>query len=126
VACTMRRMRVASLVFLACVTSCATAPAARSPLREQLAAADTPSLRDAANDCLAKAGWKVDPFPGLSGGADVVRAAVEAVPPEWLLPEPGFQTERELRDAYVSWIVRRLAARESWLPALEAATGARP
>jgi len=57
---------------------------------------------------------------------DLVRAAVEAVPPEWLLPEPGFQTERELRDAYVSWIVRRLAARESWLPALEAATGARP
>jgi hypothetical protein len=79
VACTMRRMRVASLVFLACVTSCATAPAARSPLREQLAAADTPSLRDAANDCLAKAGWKVDPFPGLSGGADVVRASKAGV-----------------------------------------------
>jgi hypothetical protein len=78
----MHRMRVASLVLLASVASvasCATAPAARSPLREQLAAADTPSLRDAANDCLAKAGWKVDPFPGLSGGADVVRASKAGV-----------------------------------------------
>jgi len=65
-------MRAVSLVLLA---SCATAPATRSPLHEQLAAADTPSLRQAAETCLAKTGWKVDPLIGLSGGADVVRAS---------------------------------------------------
>jgi hypothetical protein len=72
----MRRMRIASLVLLA---SCATAPATRSPLREQLAATDAPSLRDATGACLTKTGWKVDPFPGLSGGADVVRASKAGV-----------------------------------------------
>src|SRR5580704_10959503 len=66
-------MRIASLVLLALGASCATAPATRSPLREQLAATDAPSLRDATSGCLAKTGWKVDPLPGLSGGADAVR-----------------------------------------------------
>lgn len=66
-------MRLA--LVLVVLASCATAPATRSPLREQLAAADTPGLRDAAETCLTKAGWKVDPLIGLSGGADVVRAS---------------------------------------------------
>jgi hypothetical protein len=57
---------------------------------------------------------------------DLVRAAVAAVPDEWLDPEPGFATRDALRDAYVSWLLRRLAARDAWLPALETATGARP
>jgi hypothetical protein len=66
-------------VFLVVLASCATAPATRSPLREQLAAADTPSLRDAANGCLTQSGWKVDPLPGVSGGADVVRGSKAGV-----------------------------------------------
>jgi hypothetical protein len=53
--------------------------------------------------------------PGL------IRAAVDAVPPEWLLPEPGFETEQELREGYVTWLIKRLEAKESWLPGLRAA-----
>jgi len=54
--------------------ACSTAPAARSPLREQLAGADTPAVEQAARACLQKSGWKVDPIAGLSGGANVVTA----------------------------------------------------
>jgi hypothetical protein len=68
-------MRALYLVVVASFASCATAPATRSPLREQLAATDTPSLRDTTSGCLTKTGWKVDPFPGFSGGADVIRAS---------------------------------------------------
>lgn len=71
----MRAMRVFYLVVLAACASCATAPATRSPLREQLAAADAPGLRDVTSGCLTKSGWKVDPLPGVSGGADVIRAS---------------------------------------------------
>jgi hypothetical protein len=71
----MRAMRALYLVVLASFASCATAPATRSPLREQLAATDTPGLRDTTSECLTKTGWKVDPLPGLSGGADVIRAS---------------------------------------------------
>jgi hypothetical protein len=68
----MRAMRYLPLVFLA---ACATAPATRSPLRDQLAVADSPSVRQATSDCLSKGGWKVDPLYGVSGGADVVHAS---------------------------------------------------
>jgi hypothetical protein len=81
----MRGMRIFCLVILA---SCATAPATRSPLREQLAAADTPSLRDATSDCLTKTGWKVDPLFGVSGGADLVRAAKGGVATDVYLYSP--------------------------------------
>jgi hypothetical protein len=54
---------------------------------------------------------------------DLVRAAVAAVPPEWLVPEPGFPTSESLRESFVTWIMARLRARESWLPGLRAAAG---
>jgi hypothetical protein len=54
--------------------ACATTPALRSPLREQLAKSDTPTVEQAARACLKNAGWKVDPIAGLSGGANVVTA----------------------------------------------------
>jgi hypothetical protein len=65
-------MRVAPLLLI--LVSCATAPATRSPLREQLAAADTPQLEQASRTCFAKSGWKVDPLGGVRGGAEVVTA----------------------------------------------------
>ena len=55
---------------------------------------------------------------------DLVRAAVAAVPGEWLIPEPGYPAIEDLRGAYVTWIMARLGARESWLPGLRAAAGA--
>jgi hypothetical protein len=54
--------------------ACATTPALRSPLREQLAKSDTTTVEQAARACLKTAGWKVDPVGGLSGGANVVTA----------------------------------------------------
>jgi hypothetical protein len=60
--------------FFLLVAACAYAPPSRSPLREQLAAADNPTIEQAARSCLAEAGWKVDPLGGLSGGATVVTA----------------------------------------------------
>ncbi len=49
---------------------------------------------------------------------ELVRAAVDAVPAEWIGTEPGLETIGSARNAYVSWILGRLAAREAWLPGL--------
>ena len=54
----------------------------------------------------------------------LVRAAVAAVPEEWLQAEPGLPTIESVRDAYVSWILDRLEARDAWLPGLRAAAAA--
>jgi hypothetical protein len=54
---------------------------------------------------------------------DLVRAAVTAVPVEWLVPEPGYPTIESIREAFVTWIMARLRARESWLPGLRAMAG---
>jgi hypothetical protein len=65
------------LVCLVCLPSCAnlaTSPAGHSPLREQLATADEPTVEEAVRACLGGGGWKVDPVGGLSGGANVVSA----------------------------------------------------
>ncbi len=59
---------------LVALASCAIAPAARSPLQEELAKSDNPTIEQAARACLNKAGWKVDPIGGVSGGANVVTA----------------------------------------------------
>jgi hypothetical protein len=59
---------------------------------------------------------------------ELVRAAVDAVPAEWIGTEPGLETIDSARSAYVSWILDRLAARDAWLPGLRdaaAAAGAR-
>jgi hypothetical protein len=69
----MRYSPLMLLVFVKCSTF-ATSPATHSPLREQLAKVDTPTLEEAVRTCLAKGGWKVDPIGGLSGGANVVNA----------------------------------------------------
>jgi hypothetical protein len=50
------------------------APAARSPLSEQLAGAETPKIEDATRDCLTKGGWKVDRYPSQSAGVNVITA----------------------------------------------------
>ena len=71
----MPRMRP-SAFLLSLVASCiSTSPAMRSPLREQLAAADTSTVETAARSCLAKEKWKVDPIGGLSpSGYNVINA----------------------------------------------------
>lgn len=61
------------LVLLA--AACSKAPPARSPLREQLAAADTPTIEQVARTCLADEGWKVDPVGSSSNGSNVVIAS---------------------------------------------------
>jgi hypothetical protein len=66
-------LMVAVVVVVA--ASCAMgAPPSRSPLREQLADADTSTVEDATRACLEKTGWKVDPVGSVSGGANVVHA----------------------------------------------------
>ena len=65
---------------------------------------------------------------GARVSPQLVRAAVAAVPEEWLQAEPGRDTIESVRDGYVSWILDRLEAREAWLPGLReaaAAAGAR-
>jgi hypothetical protein len=76
----MRRMlrpalAIASVVVLAAgAAACASSPAMRSPLRERLAAADTPTVEDATRDCLNSLGWTADPIGSVSGGSNVVSA----------------------------------------------------
>jgi hypothetical protein len=72
----MRSTLIFPLAVCASVfASCANSPAARSPLRDKLAAADTPDVISATRDCLSKNGWNVDPVGSVSStGADVVAA----------------------------------------------------
>jgi hypothetical protein len=55
---------------------------------------------------------------------EVLREAVAQVPAEWLAGEPGFSGVPQLREAYVTQLEARLAARSSWLPQLAAAAAA--
>jgi hypothetical protein len=54
----------------------------------------------------------------------VLREAVARVPGEWLADEPGFSSVPQLREAYVTQLAARLAARPSWVPQLAAAAAA--
>lgn len=56
----------------------------------------------------------------------VLRAACADVPDDWLLDEPGFADPDEVRAAYLSWFTARLAARPSWIDALQASVDAGP
>jgi hypothetical protein len=47
--------------------------------------------------------------------ADVLEAAVTAVPDDWLRPEPGLEQPRLIRQAHIRHLTLRLAAREAWL-----------
>jgi hypothetical protein len=71
-------LRTSPLVFVAAVAlaaaACATSPAMRSPLRERLATADTPTVEDATRECLNSLGWTADPIGSVSGGSNVVSA----------------------------------------------------
>jgi hypothetical protein len=53
-----------------------------------------------------------------------VGAAVADVPDEWLADEPGFDGPDAVRDAYGQRILARVAARDSWVPALVEAAAA--
>lgn len=50
--------------------------------------------------------------------AALLREAVDDVPDEWLVDEPGFDSVEALRDAYVTRLLARLSARDVWVPAL--------
>ncbi|HEY8039754.1 MAG TPA: hypothetical protein VIF15_08180 [Polyangiaceae bacterium] len=58
-----------ALVVVPLFASCATSPAMRSPLREELASADRNQIEQATRTCFDKQGWKVDPLPALTEGA---------------------------------------------------------
>jgi hypothetical protein len=63
---------------------------------------------------------------GMAVTEESVRAAVDDVPEEWLVDEPGFEGVDDVRTAYVTRVLGRLDARAAWLPALvESAGGAR-
>jgi HipA-like protein len=56
----------------------------------------------------------------------VIGDAIDQVPDEWLLDEPGFAAPADVRAAYARFFAARLAARESWLPPLYEAVSAGP
>jgi hypothetical protein len=68
-------MRVALVSFALLLNmSCHTTPAARSPLREALAAAARSSIEEASTACFTATGWKVDPIPSTMADAEVLKA----------------------------------------------------
>jgi len=67
-------MRLALALPLLLVAACATAPSARSPLREALAKADTSDVDSAVRTCLTQDGWKVEEVGSISSGSNVVTA----------------------------------------------------
>ncbi|WP_374929554.1 HipA family kinase [Kytococcus sedentarius] len=56
---------------------------------------------------------------------DVVRAAVSAVPTEWLETTGGLPTSDAVREAYVDFLTARLGQAEHWLPTDEVLATAR-
>lgn len=64
------RMLFATLLL----ASCATAPSARSPLREALVTAGTSDVESAVRTCLTQGGWKVEDVGSYSSGSTVVTA----------------------------------------------------
>lgn len=77
------------VIFLASA-ACSKAPAAKSPLREKLATADTPTIEDAARGCFTDGGWKVDPVGSVSAGDNVITAYREkdTAPTELYIHQP--------------------------------------
>jgi hypothetical protein len=91
---TMNRAFFIPVIFLA-AAACSKAPAAKSPLREKLATADTPTIEDAARGCFNDGGWKVDPVGSVSAGDNVITAYREkdSAPTELYIHHPD-QTPR--------------------------------
>ncbi len=50
---------------------------------------------------------------------EALRGVVELIPDEWLRDEPGFESPREVRSAYVDYLSARLAEPRAWAQALE-------
>jgi hypothetical protein len=67
----MQRVWIPGLLVLA---ACASAPSARSPLKERLAASGNAEVETSVRTCLKEGGWKVDDVGSYSGGANVVTA----------------------------------------------------
>ena len=57
--------------------------------------------------------------------ADLVRAATDEVPDEWLASETDFADAAAVRSAYAERILGRFAARDRWLPPLAASAALR-
>lgn len=57
--------------------------------------------------------------------AELLRAAVDAVPERWLCDEPGFDGPGAVRTAYVEQLLARRDARDAWLPGVRDAVGQR-
>lgn len=70
----MRRLSTSALLATLLLASCATSPAAKSPLREALATAGSSDVETAVRACLTEGGWKVDDVGSVSGGSNVVTA----------------------------------------------------
>jgi hypothetical protein len=92
---TMNRALVIPVIIFLGAAACSKAPAAKSPLREKLATADTPTIEDAARGCFTDGGWKVDPVGSVSAGDNVITAYREkdTAPTELYVHHPD-QTPR--------------------------------
>ena len=78
---------------------------------------------DAAAHALAGTGPDVDAADAALAPlvtADLLDAAVDDVPDDWLVGEPGFPSPDAVRDAYVGQLTARMGARDAWLPGLRA------
>jgi hypothetical protein len=67
-------MRATLVLSALLLVACAGSPAAKAPLRDALAKADTADVESAVRGCLTQGGWKVDDVGSYSGGANVVTA----------------------------------------------------
>jgi hypothetical protein len=56
--------------------------------------------------------------------SSLLGAAIDDVPEEWLVDEPGFESTTAVRSAYVDQLLARLEARAQWLPGIQAAVAA--
>ncbi|NUR60763.1 MAG: aminotransferase class I and II [Catenulispora sp.] len=59
-------------------------------------------------------GADADLAPQVTG--ELLRSVVALVPDEWLTDEPGFASADEVRDAYVSYLLTRIAGPRDWFP----------
>jgi hypothetical protein len=57
--------------------------------------------------------------------AERVRAAVDLVPDQWLVDEPGFDGPDGVRSAFVTQLLARRDARDAWLPGVRDAVAER-
>jgi hypothetical protein len=86
------RRRLGLLLFLPLplsLSACGTTPAAKSPLKDQLAGQTQHQIEESAMACLTQAGWQVDPFPENVGGMRRVRAVKKGETTELYIQPQG-------------------------------------